>query len=275
MSYFRTCTFLLLLSIYLLDSRSAFAQEEDEEETDSLQLVTPPKATASNKPELFSSGFIDVFNSGQVNASARFIRLYIGEPGRFTLPLSLYSGVSSNNFQRSVGENQSNSVLLANIINPLSGLANVSIEGVVFFKRNEKVTKAGILYHIGERMLTGIRTGKEDDPGVGEPYNFLNSFGSIGLYFQTGAWERGNSKNVGVAWLALRYMGCYTNPAQLKKFLPEISTNGFYHGYSIAWGVEINSVLNIKMIYYRYIKKPEIDHTQPIYQFSFNYSMKK
>jgi hypothetical protein len=34
------------------------------------------------KPEIFTSGFIDVMNNGQVNASARFIRLFIGEPGK-------------------------------------------------------------------------------------------------------------------------------------------------------------------------------------------------
>ena len=58
-----------------------------------------------NKPEIFSSGFIDVMNNGQVNAFARFIKLFIGEPGKFSIPLSFYGGVSSNNFQ-----NQNNAV---------------------------------------------------------------------------------------------------------------------------------------------------------------------
>jgi len=107
-----------------------------------------------------------------------------------------------------------------------------------------------------------------------KPVNFLNSFGATGFYFQTGAWERNNSKNVGIFWLALRYIGYYTNPSQLKEFLPAIKTNGKYYGYSIGWGVEINSLVNIKVLYYKYIKKPEIDYLLPIYQFSFNYSMK-
>src|SRR5258706_3079181 len=73
------------------------------------------------KPEIFTSGFIDIINSGQVNASARFIRLYIGEPGKFALPLSLYSGVSSNNFQNTqVYSQRSNDALVTNFINPLS-----------------------------------------------------------------------------------------------------------------------------------------------------------
>jgi hypothetical protein len=229
------------------------------------------------KPEIFTSGFIDIINSGQVNASARFIRLYIGEPGKFSVPLSLYSGVSSNNFQNTQSYSQrSNDALVTNFINPLSGLANISIDGVVFFnKKSPKVTRAGILYHTGERILTGIRTGSVSDPATGKPINLLNSFGSLGLYFQTGAWERSNSKNVGVFWFASRYIGCYTNPNQLKEILPGIKTTGLYHGYSLAWGVEINNLVNIKVVYYKYIKKPEINYYLPIYQFSFNYTLKK
>jgi hypothetical protein len=171
--------------------------------------------------------------------------------------------------------NWNNDQLVTNFINPLSGLANLSIDGVIFFKRkSQKYTRAGILYHFGERILTGQKTGPLTDPSTGKPINFLNSFGATGFYFQTGAWERNNSKNVGVFWLAIRYIGSYTNPSQLKEFLPAIETNGRYYGYSIGWGVEINSLVNIKVLYYKYTKKPEIDFTLPIYQFSFNYSMK-
>ena len=234
----------------------------------------PPK---EYKPEIFTSGFIDIINNGQVNASARFVRLYVGEPGRFAVPLSIYSGVSSNNFQNTQSYSQrSNDALVTNFINPLSGLANISIDGVIFFnKKSKKVTKAGILYHTGVKVLTGIRTGPVTDPATGKPINFLNSFASLGWYFQTGAWDRNNSKNVGVSWFAFRYIGCYTNPSQLKEILPDIETDGLYHGYSLAWGVEINNFVNIKVVYYKYVKKPEINYYLPIYQFSFNYSLKK
>lgn len=241
------------------------------------QATQKPVNIKDYKPEIFTSGFIDIINNGQVNASARFVRLFIGEPGKFAIPLSLYSGVSSNNFQNTQSISQrSNDALVTNFINPLSGLANISIDGIVFFnKKSQKVTKAGFLYHIGERILTGVRTGPITDPATGKPVNFLNSFGSLGLYFQTGAWDRNNSKNVGISWFAFRYIGCYTNPTQLKEFLPAIETNGLYHGWSLAWGVEINNFVNIKVVYYKYVKKPEINYYLPIYQFSFNYTLKK
>jgi len=215
-----------------------------------------------------------------VNASARFIRLLIGEPGKLAIPLSIYSGVSSNNFQNQQlpGGQRSNEQLVNSFINPLSGLANMSIDGVLFLKRKDsaayriKVTRAGFIYHSGVRVLTGYKTGSLTNPATGKPVNFLNSFGTAGLYFQTGAWERNNAKNVGVFWLAGRYIFCKTGEKQLSEILPGIQTNGFYHGLSLAWGVEINNLVNIKVIYYKYVKRPEIDFGLPIYQFSFNYT---
>ncbi|HOZ67928.1 MAG TPA: hypothetical protein PLU11_06980 [Chitinophagaceae bacterium] len=245
--------------------------------TDSSMAAKQVVPVANNyKPEIFTSGFIDIVNNGQVNASARFIRLFIGEPGKFALPLSFYSGVSSNNFQQQVpGFQQSNESLVTNFINPLSGLANLSVDGVIYFTRKkEKLTKTGLLYHLGERVLTGVRTGLITDPLTGKPVNFLNGFGALGLYVQTGAWERSNNKNMGVTWLAWRYISCYTNPSQLKEFMPDIQTNGVYKGWSLGWGVEITRLVNIKVLYYKYTKPPEIDYSVPIYQFSFNYSLK-
>ncbi|MGB3153478.1 MAG: hypothetical protein WBB06_02690 [Chitinophagaceae bacterium] len=229
------------------------------------------------KPEILSSGFIDIVNNGQVNASARFIRLYIGEPGKFAFPLSVYSGVSSNNFQnqQSSGGQMSNEHLVNSFINPLSGLANISIDGILYFKpKKVKITRSGFLYHMGERILTGYKAGILSTPFAGKPINFLSSFGSAGWYFQTGAWEKNNTKNLGVFWLAGRYIFCKTSAKQIKEILPGILTNGFYHGWSLAWGVDINNLVNIKVVFYKYVKRPEIDYSLPIYQFSFNYSLR-
>src|SRR5688572_18589531 len=71
-----------------------------------LQPTAPSSKTIpskDHKPEIFTSGFIDIINNGQVNASARFVRLNVGEPGKFSVPLSFYSGVSTNNFQNTQG----------------------------------------------------------------------------------------------------------------------------------------------------------------------------
>ncbi|HQX95819.1 MAG: hypothetical protein IPH34_10640 [Chitinophagaceae bacterium] len=266
------------LAIAQVKEVSSFPKKDSIKANSNLSLPKDSFSKASvPKPEIFTSGFIDIINNGQVNASARFIRLFIGEPGKLSIPLSFYSGVSANNFQNQTGANgllRSNDHLVTQYINPLSGLINISSDGNVFFKKTEKATKAGWLYHFGERVMTGFKTGQANNPQTGKPVNFLNSFASSGLYFQTGAWERTNSKNVGVCWLAMRYHICYTNPQQIRSFLPDISTNGVYMGYSMAFGVEINNLVNLKVIYYKYTKEPEIDYSLPIYQFSFNYSLK-
>ncbi len=274
MKFFLPILFWLWPAFALTQTRDSLQKQNNKPIQE--QTILKTALQKEYKPEIFTSGFIDVVNSGQVNASARFIRLYIGEPGKFALPLSLYSGVSSNNFQNPQTTLQrNNDVLVTNFINPLSGLANLSVDGVIYFSpKKEKITRAGILYHLGERVLTGIRTGITSSLTTGKPINFLNSFGSMGFYFQTGAWERSNSKNLGVSWFAFRYIGCYTNPGQLKEIMPDIETNGVYWGYSIAWGVEISKLVNIKVVYYKYTKKPEINYSLPIYQFSFNYSLK-
>lgn len=244
----------------------------------SNQVQTYKPALPAGKPEILSSGFIDIVNNGQVNASARFIRLFIGEPGKVAIPLSVYSGVSANSFQsqQSPTGQRSNDHLVNQFINPLSGLANISVDGVLFSKKKkDKLTKAGFMYHGGFRVLTGYRTGPVTNPTTGKPLNFFNSFASSGFYFQTGAWERNNSKNMGVFWLAARYIACKSSDKQLKEIMQDIQTNGYYHGWSFGWGVEINNLVNIKVVYYKYVKKPEIEYSLPIYQFSFQYSAKR
>ena len=239
---------------------------------------TSSKISPKNTPEIFSSGFIDVVNNGQVNASARFIRLQIGEPGKIAIPISFYGGVSNNTFQNQNGNPQllrTNEHLVNQYINPMNGLINISIEGIRFFKHDSVITKIGFVYHIGERVLHGIKTGAISDPSTGRPVNFLNTFVATGIYFQTGAWERNESRNVGIFWIAARYHVCKSNSQQIKQILPNVVTNGLYYGYSIGFGIEINNLVNIKAIYYKYNKAPEIDYGLPIYQFSFNYFMNK
>jgi len=225
-----------------------------------------------NKPEIFTSGFIDIMNSGQVNAAARFIKLYIGEFGKFSIPISIFGCVSNNNFQNQT-LTQSNLQLINNYINPTSGLLNISLENTIYFKKNESLTKTGIIYQLGERLMNGTTTGSINNPQTGRPVNFLNSFAACGFLFQTGAWEKTNFENVGLFRIALRYHFCHSSPKQIKEFLPDIETNGCYYGYSIGFGIEINNVVNIKAIFYKYTKAPEIDYGFPIYQFSFNYQL--
>ena len=66
---------LSVLLLFISNSKPAFAQNKPAN-FDSTKLGKVEK----QKPEIFTSGFIDIMNSGQVNASARFIKLYIHRP---------------------------------------------------------------------------------------------------------------------------------------------------------------------------------------------------
>jgi len=235
--------------------------------------------TSSERPELFNAGFIDVVNNGQVSASARLVKLQIGEQGKFNLPLSVYGGVSNPSFQSSFPQGNASTSLRGNehlinqFITPLSGLLNLSFEGTWLMKSKTPVTQWGILYQIGERVLTGTKFYSSGFYLQQRPIHFVNSYLVTGLYFQTGAWERNNQKNMGVCWLALRYHLCYSGINQLNQFLPTLVGNGLYGGYSMGMGVRINTLINLKAVYYQYQKGPEPDYLMPIYQFSFNYTV--
>ncbi len=256
---------------FMLIVKSCSCQDKDSIDKNAVTIDSSAQRT-----EILNSGFFDILNNGQVNTSVRFIRIFVGEPGKFAIPLSIYSGVSSNNFQnqQSIIGFRSNTHLANDFINPLSGLVNISADGVFLFKRNEKRTGTGLLTQSGIRILTAYRTGEPGDPETGQPVNFLNAFSSQGIYFKTGAWEKNNLNNLGTFWFAFRYIGAYSGIKQLRTFIPDIQSNGFYHGWSLAWGIEITKLVNIRVIYYKYLQPPEPEYSVPVYHFSFNYTVK-
>ena len=230
------------------------------------------------KPEVFSSGFIDIMNNGQVSSSARLIKLYIGEPGKFNMPFSIYSGVSNNSFQglySSSAAPRNNDHLLNQYLNTLSGLINVSIDGKRNLSRTIHPSRIIYSYQLGERILTGFTTGPVSEIQTGRPFNFLNAFATLGLFYQTAAWEQNRPESPGTFSLGLRLHATYSNPQQLRIFLPGLESNGFYTGYSLGFAIEISNLVNIKTVYYRYLKCPEAGYVLPIYQFSFTYTLQK
>jgi len=217
------------------------------------------------KPEIFTNGFVDVMNNGQMNASARVFKLYLGEPGKFVLPISLYTGVSSNGYN-SVG--RSNETLILNIINPLSGIFNISLDGTHYFTTKEKgLTKFGFLYQVGERLLSYT------DLQSFQTITFTNSYANAGLIFQTGAWEKNKTDNMGVFWISYRILIASSNTHIRSFFGPDYIEN-YVYGFSVGLGIEINRVVSIKGFYYRYLGIENAAFKIPIFQFSFNYSMR-
>ena len=152
---------------------------------------------------------------------------------------------------------------------------NISSDGYIFTGKNKKkLSRAGFLYNISGKILTGFREGPLTDPATGKPVNFFSSLLTTGLYFQTGAWEKNNAGNLGICWSAIRYIFSLTSEKQLRSFLQHVNS-GSYHGWSIGWGIEITNLVSIKLLYYKYIRGPAIEQRLPICQVTFNYTVKK
>lgn len=231
---------------------------------------------AQVKPEILNAGFIDIMQTGQVNASARLVRIYIGEPGKFSIPVSLYSGVSANNFQNQQNPVASrlNDQLISHFINPMSGLINFSLQGNnLLYHKSEKISGAGIIYQVGERLLTGYKSGLPGDPSTGRPVNFLNTVAAAGLYLQTGAWEK-NVNTTGLCWVSFRYILSHSTTRPLNEFNGLDDLKGICRAWSAGWGIDINNLLNVKLVVYKYIQAQGDMFKSPVYQFTFNYAMK-
>ena len=69
-------------------------------------------------------------------------------------------------------------------------------------------------------------------------------------------------------------VACYKNKQYILPAIWLSPDKGLFKGYSIGMGIEINNVLNIKSYYYRYINPGASIFDIPIFQLTFNYSMK-
>ena len=219
----------------------------------------------NQKPEILSGGFIDFVQTGQMNASARLMRLYIGEPGKFQVPVSIYTGVSAN----SLSAYRQNEDFVLNLINPGSGIFNMCFDGTNKLAGiKTKVTSLQLQYQVGFRFLSVY------DRRLFKNSTFFNAIGSLGLTFVTGAWEKNKANNIGVFWLNVRGL-CSNNPPSVINSILEEKVIQNLLGYSVGMGIEISQATNVKIFYFRFLNNRSIAaFTPPFIQLSFNYSMR-
>ena len=231
---------------------------------DSVENVNQQKNINPLKPEILKGGFIDIVQNGQMNASARLFRLYIGEPGKFQIPISLYTGVSANNFSYI----RQNEEFILNLINPGTGIFNLSFDGTnKIIGNKEKITSLQIQYQAGLRFLTVY------DKNLQKNITFCNGISGLGLTLVTGAWERNRLNKMGIFWLNLRSIFS-KNPSTILSDYLAVQISSHLYGYSIGMGIEISQALNVKIFYFSFLNNRQIPaFTQPFFQLSFNYSI--
>jgi hypothetical protein len=216
------------------------------------------------KPEILSGGFIDILQNGQMNASARLFKLYIGDPGKFQLPLSIYSGVSANNFHTQT----TNEIVLA-LISPGVGLFNMNLDGVNRIAGNKKrITSLQLQYQSGFRFLSVY------NPIRYQNAVFSNFISGLGITFVTGAWEKNKPNNMGAFWINVR--GLYSSsPSSIFSDFFTSPVEKDMLGCSGGLGLEISQALNVKIFSFYFLNnRQQAAFSQSILQLSFNYAMK-
>jgi hypothetical protein len=221
-------------------------------------------AQQTAKPEILSGGFIDIVQNGQMSASARLFRLFIGEPGKFQIPVSLFAGVSAN----SLSAINQNNEFAVDLINPGAGIFNFSFDGdnkLIYLKG--RVTSFHVQYQAGFRMLTAFAETQQKN------IRFFNGITGLGLTFVTGVWEKNKADNLGVFWFNLR--GLYSSsPSWLLKQLLAATVAQNMLGYSAGMGIEISQSVNTRIFYFKFLTDTAIPaFAVPYLQLSFNYSM--
>ena len=231
----------------------------------------------SEPPEWLSAGMMEWGQGGQLQASARVVRLMIGEPGRWQLPLSLYSGVSQpgSNSNAGVGMSaRSNESITWQLYSPWSGVMNMGFEGQKLGVRWGMQSALRFVFQFGERLLTGYRIGAFNDPLTGKQQWLWNHYAVAGFVLHTGAWERSTPKNLGRGWLMVRGHLSYSSPDQLRFLFSLPFLRGLYGGASLAMGIEVSRVVNLRAGICWPVWGPEWPMPRSLTQFSFQYNWK-
>lgn len=231
----------------------------------------------SEAPEWLSAGMMEWGQGGQLLASARVVRLMIGEPGRWQVPLSIYSGVSqpgSSALGGTAGGSRSNESITWQLYSPWSGMMNVGFEGQRLWADWGAHSGLRFLFQLGERALSGYRLGPLNDPLAGRQQLLWNHYAVFGCVIHTGAWERSNPKNLGRGWLLLRGHLSYSSPDQLRMLFPLPAFRGLYGGASMGLGIEVSRVVHLRVGVSWPVGGPEWSSARSLTQLSFQYNWK-
>lgn len=224
-------------------------------------------AAGEKKPILFGKTLLDYGYSGQLQASTQALKINIGEPQGFYLPVYLLVGTANGD----LGSNESNKGTVASLINSSGGTVNLSGNFYVnLLKSSSGITSLKFSTLLGGKLVTGrdVTTGS----GLFKPSGFAES----GLYFQTGAWEDGGQyKDGGIFWLQARYAALTMSKDDLRSFFGDDALSA-PTGPKIELGIFIESKVNIKLSFFKPVtgtKIPTLSSNQ--FKLALDYSVSK
>lgn len=257
-------TSLLFLGCLTL---SASAQIIDIDYSRTGLSLTQTSTKAEDPVEVLKNGFVDFVSDGNIQASARLLRINIGERDKFYIPFYIYTGASGNAF----GSENLNQTTVANLLNPVGGTINLSFNGLQDIIGESGITKLKFAYQVGGRLINGR------DSVTKENLNFFNGLANLGFFFQTGAWTPDDPDNMGMFFLQAKFSASVSSEGDFQKvFGKTVLDNNLLMGYSIDAGIEINKVINLKVGVYQFTNNSAISlFNEPVVKLSIDYSMEK
>jgi len=216
---------------------------------------------------ILQSGFVDVNTFGDMQSSAQLLKIRIGEPGVFSVPLIFYTGVTGS----PLGEDKTNQSMISNVLNPISGTFNGSFDAQFKIASLDKYkyTKFKGSIQGGAKVMNG------KDSLTNEKISFVSAFANAGLRFQTGAWSSADTSNMGHFWVQAKGFFNYTQDDVMNRlFLGTLDP--FQYGFQIDAGIFINKVINLKLNYSNFLNSNSNPLTdKALFKFSIDYTFDK
>jgi hypothetical protein len=215
-----------------------------------------PKTGKPGGLEMLNAGTLDITQTLQMTAATRLLKVCIGEPGKWNIPVSLYTSVSANN----MGTATRPEVFTAHLVNPFSGMLGLGLnDWVQVAGKPQNSTAIKFRYQGMIRYLPIPGEQQKKNGGV------FSSIVMPGIVFTTGAWEAGKENNNGVFWLEISGYWVYAPPQTLRQLYTEQVTQNMFF-YAVCSGISITRVLYCKLQWHRSInnralKPPQIQLT--------------
>jgi len=214
------------------------------------QLKSPAAAVCAKNKNVAAveRGFVDYFSSGATQATVQLIRLCLGEPGRFRLPLYFLAGSPG----KVSGGNTMNAATLGSILNPLGGFLNAAVnDSYEIWPRNPayQYTSFQLAYQAAAKYLNGHDTTNT----TGVPA--MIGYADLGLRYQTGATNLDDvdPSKVGIAWIQVKFGANIAGSTQFKRLFGA-DAGQILQVVSVDGGVAIDSRLNLKISYETTVK---------------------
>ena len=189
--------------------------------------------------ELFARQGAELTFNGPGQALVQLVKLHIGEPDGFNLPLYFFLSPSGDVLG---GKQDANEPTAASLVNPLGGAVSLTInKDHKVVGKTGKYTSLKISYQLSGKLVSGSKL-----PTPTEHLATVVGYGDLGLLFQTAAWRENSKGDLGVFWLQAKIGGSVGSKDNLVQLFGPGVNSSIAH-WSIFGGVDINGYLNLKL----------------------------